>query len=265
MNGQWLALTKHDGRIVRKIPVVEDRDLKGFKQLMKEHTKVSMFDSHTWISVFNRPNRSRFTRVQRLSCCLSVLFLAMVTNAMWFGTENPASPSSSAVTIGPIRLTFQQFFVGLMSSLIVVPPNILIAFIFQRSRPRRNGISAAEVLKLMHSSSNTKAKKRRFMFPWWFLVFGYFLVFASVFVAGFFTLFYSLEWGAEKSTDWLLSLVLSFTQSIILVQPFKVRLLLCITLYYIALSCIVYLNSILCTRKRNAISISIFLFFFLFG
>jgi len=46
-----------------------------------------MFDDHLWLSVVRRPNKSKFTRVQRLSMCLSTLFLTMIVNAMFFDTS----------------------------------------------------------------------------------------------------------------------------------------------------------------------------------
>jgi len=48
------------------------------------------------------------------------------------------------------------------------------------------------------------------------------VVFLSVVVSGFFTVLYSMEWGHEKSVDWLTTFLLSMVQSIIVVQPVKV-------------------------------------------
>ena len=42
-----------------------------------------------WLSVVSRPTRSSFSRVQRVSCCVSLLFLTMITNCMFFqGDDN---------------------------------------------------------------------------------------------------------------------------------------------------------------------------------
>ena len=221
--GKWLSLTKADGKSYKRIPVIANEDLKSFKHLIKNHLRLNMFESHTWVSVFSRPNISRFSRVQRLSTCLSVLFLAIVTSAMWFGTITDQD-TDSGFRIGPIRLTYQQFFVGLMSSIIIVIPNLMITTIFKRARVRSSRVQIVDLLKKMRLSGKIKPgrKQRPFQLPWWFMFVGYFLVFACVFVSGFFTVFYSLEWGTEKSTDWLLSLLFSFTQSVFVIQPFQV-------------------------------------------
>ena len=57
----------------------------------------------TYATLFQRPMNSHFSRKQRLSCCVSAMFLTMVANAMWFGTEEDAP--QIGVQLGPINLT----------------------------------------------------------------------------------------------------------------------------------------------------------------
>jgi len=47
--------------------------------------------------------------------------------------------------------------------------------------------------------------------------------FFSVIAPAFFTILYSMEWGKTKANEWLTTFVLSFFQSVIVVQPIKVR------------------------------------------
>ena len=44
----------------------------------------------------------------------------------------------------------------------------------------------------------------------------------SIAASLFFVLLYSLDWGKPKSEEWLSALMLSFFQSVIIIQPFKV-------------------------------------------
>ncbi len=56
---------------------------------------------HLWLSIFVRPRKSYFTRVQRLTCALTLLFLMMITNAMWFqdpGADPTADPAARPST-----------------------------------------------------------------------------------------------------------------------------------------------------------------------
>lgn len=59
--------------------------------------------------------------------------------------------------------------------------------------------------------------------PWWFIFFGWLLVMATSVVAGYFTMIYGLKFGKERSISWLISMVVSFFQSILVIQPLKVQ------------------------------------------
>lgn len=48
------------------------------------------------------------------------------------------------------------------------------------------------------------------------------VVILSVVASGFFTILYSMQWGHEKSIDWLQTFLLSFVQNVLVVQPVKV-------------------------------------------
>lgn len=55
-------------------------------------------DGHIWFSVINRPPRSTFTRVQRVSCCFSLLLCTMLTSIMFWGI--PTDPSEQTMDLG---------------------------------------------------------------------------------------------------------------------------------------------------------------------
>lgn len=56
-----------------------------------------------------------------------------------------------------------------------------------------------------------------------FLNFYFAVCFFSIITPGFFTILYSMEWGKEKANEWLTTFLMSFFQSVIVVQPLKVR------------------------------------------
>ena len=61
--------------------------------------------------------------------------------------------------------------------------------------------------------------------PWWCVIIAWALVALSTAGAAFFTILYSFQWGQEKSTAWLTTFLLSFFQSVVLIQPVKVRII----------------------------------------
>jgi len=69
--------------------------------------KKGLTDDHLWFSVYGRPVHSPFTRLQRLSCCLCILFTAMLANAMFYDKIDKSNTSSS-IQIGSFTLSGQQ-------------------------------------------------------------------------------------------------------------------------------------------------------------
>lgn len=55
-------------------------------------------DGHLWYSVISRPPSSTFTRVQRVSCCFSLLLCTMLTSIMFYGI--PSDPSEQTMDLG---------------------------------------------------------------------------------------------------------------------------------------------------------------------
>lgn len=80
---------------------------------------------------------------------------------------------------------------------------------------------------LSDSTDGDGAEKKRTCchggLPWWFIFVGWLLVIATSVVSGFFTMLYGLKFGKPRSTSWLVSMVISFFQSVLLIQPLKVR------------------------------------------
>ncbi|NWR19530.1 PK1L2 protein, partial [Emberiza fucata] len=58
--------------------------------------------------------------------------------------------------------------------------------------------------------------------PWWFVFIAWFLVAATSSVSAFFTMLYGLHYGKENSIKWLISMVISFLESLFITQPLKV-------------------------------------------
>ena len=58
--------------------------------------------------------------------------------------------------------------------------------------------------------------------PWWFVFVGWTLVIATSGVSGYFTMMYGLTYGKQRSVSWLISMVVSFVESLFITQPLKV-------------------------------------------
>ncbi|KAK3091662.1 hypothetical protein FSP39_021645 [Pinctada imbricata] len=288
---RWLAVEEDDGMVDRLLPVASDDDLATFHNLFISKTKRNFTDSHLWISIFVRPYRSTFTRVQRVSCILSLVMTTMMANAMFFGAEDNVQNKESFI-LGPFEFTLHGLYISFVSGLVILPVNILIDFVFRKTKPKENRITNAfssknvkPSLNLSHvrlklwspsddtkvvdmtdyefdhpppysltnneyqgfekvrpdsvastrfllknrkeTSTQPKRKKNcgKFMLPHCFIYLGWSLVFLSSIISAFITFLYSIQWGKKKSLEWLLSMILSIFESVVVVQPLKIIIL----------------------------------------
>ncbi|KAK7111719.1 hypothetical protein V1264_011307 [Littorina saxatilis] len=136
---RWLAVEEDDGMVDRILPVAGIEDLIAFKHLFSSSARKKLANDHLWFSVFSRPTRSNFTRVQRLSCCMSLLFLTMITNAMFFKSEDKQA-TTTGITLGPLHFTLGQVFISFISTVIVFPPSFLLVLFYRRCRQKKNAV-----------------------------------------------------------------------------------------------------------------------------
>ncbi|KAL3878017.1 hypothetical protein ACJMK2_035653 [Sinanodonta woodiana] len=282
---RWLAVEEDDGMVDRIVPVAGMDDLVAFKQLFSSSVRKKLTNDHLWFSVFSRPTRSSFTRVQRISCCVSLLYLTMITNAMFFKSEDNIK-NVQAIKFGPFSFTVQQLYISFISTIIVFPPSFVLITLFRKSRRRENAVfqrhqrmpkrgkwkniangsqvwgkapqkskfqqlkeTVTEMFNFKQRAKygtyeeehlpgeipqatiagdpnakkkKPKKKKSTKTLPFWCNYVAWGLCFLSITAPAFFTILYSMEWGAEKANQWLTTFLLSFFQSVIVVQPIKV-------------------------------------------
>ena len=129
----WLAVDEGDGLIDRIFPVASDEEMKEFRRMFVTKAYKDLTDSHLWFSVVCRPPQSPFTRVQRVSCCFSLLLCTMMANAMWYEADKGRY---TAVKVGTLEFSWEQVSIGICSSLIVFPINLILVQIFRHCSPR---------------------------------------------------------------------------------------------------------------------------------
>ncbi|XP_078578042.1 uncharacterized protein LOC144862972 [Branchiostoma floridae x Branchiostoma japonicum] len=160
---RWLAVGEDDGKIERLLPVSSPEELAEFGNLVKAKVERDMNDGHLWFSVKGRPARSPFSRVQRLSCCLTLLYSTMVTNIMFFGQGDNFDPPEK-ITIGgteiDVPIDLPKLMISLQSAAIIIPVNLLIVFFFKNARTKpvkvvdtRQPLSAVLVQQLRPAST----------------------------------------------------------------------------------------------------------------
>lgn len=131
----WLSGDKGDGMTKKTFNAAMTNEIASFRNIFTSRTSNGFRDEHIWVSVWDPPSRSPFTRAQRISCCMSLLLCTMAINiAFW---NIPVDESSPVIlSLGIIRLTWQEIMVGIQSGLLMFPINILIITIFRSIKPR---------------------------------------------------------------------------------------------------------------------------------
>lgn len=243
MSDQWFAVDQDDGKVDRVIHVASAEQTSSFKYIFYSKTTRNISDGHLWLSVVMKPSNSTFSRAQRLTCCLTVLFTAMITNAMYYEFEpSTFNTEESTIVFGPFVINLKQIMIGIQSSVVIVPINFIIMFIFKNTQPtivsencemqeKDAKYEVQEENKGMNSTYSRKTATFNFLLPHWFVYIAYLLSACACVAAAFFTVLYSIQWGEEKSNQWLASVTVSLVQDIVFVQPIKIIVLaLCFAL-----------------------------------
>ena len=199
---QWLSLDERGGSVELDIQAAEKDELTSFKPVFHARTSRSLGEGHIWISVFTRPPHNPFTRCQRLTCCLSFLFTAMVTNAMFYQFDRTPTDTFK---FGPLLISWTQIKIGIQSSVIAIPANLLVVLIFRNTK-----------------QTLSKDVKTPGFLPPFFVYIAWCLALLISLTGAAFTVFYSLMWGADVSNQWLTSISVSLVQDILITQPIKV-------------------------------------------
>ena len=209
---QWLSLDKRGGSIDLKIKAAQEDELAAFKPLFYARTSRSLGEGHIWISVFAKPPHNPFTRCQRLTCCLCFLFAALVTNAMFYRFDETPTDTFK---FGPLVMSWTQIKIGIQSSAIAIPANLLVVLIFRNTKQ-------ASTEEIYDPRQNAEKPKPPGYLPHVFVYVAWCLSVIMSVTGAAFTVFYSLMWGADISNKWLTSILVSLVQDILITQPIKV-------------------------------------------
>ncbi|VDI63637.1 Hypothetical predicted protein [Mytilus galloprovincialis] len=251
---RWFATDIEDGMIERIIPVLNDIN-SGFESAFSHTTRINVTENHLWLSLILRPPYSAFSRVQRLSCLLALLLLAMISNAMFFQTEAETVVVADTVRLGSLSFSFKTLYISIIGAVITVPPIFLFTYLFRNTRrhqrqvqkeptiqpitpklaainqeENQSHISYVDKLKTMQKLRRRSGNGRRgsivcreqAKFPTWMRNVAWLLIFIVCAASSFFLILYSMEWGKSKSEEWLTTFILSFVESILIVDPVKI-------------------------------------------
>ncbi|CAH1277098.1 PKD1L3 [Branchiostoma lanceolatum] len=222
---KWLALDEDDGRINRMVFVASPEEMADVSNLISERAAKDFHDGHLFYSVIGRPARSPFTRAQRLACCMSTVYSAMLANIMFFRQADNFDPPEPIRIMGvemELPISLPEIMIAIESAAIVFPINALIVLLYRNAAPKQSSMPAGKHADTKDVKTQKTEQGRRCRLPWWTTTVAGLLAFAVSFVAAFFTVLYTLSFGRDKAEAWFTTFLASFVTDMILIQPVKV-------------------------------------------
>ncbi|XP_078490549.1 LOW QUALITY PROTEIN: polycystin-1 [Ciona intestinalis] len=134
----WLQVYPNDEDatcLARTIRVATEEEMEDFSYLFGNQMSYGWEDAHLWLSLIERPQRSRFTLVQRLTCCVTLLYSFMLASAFWF--QNFDGDSG---LVEDVLLRWSDIAVGAVVSLMIFPVNIILVTLFKHTKSKVSAI-----------------------------------------------------------------------------------------------------------------------------
>ncbi|XP_057698880.1 polycystin-1 isoform X1 [Corythoichthys intestinalis] len=134
---EWLSVDneKTDGQLEIEVEASEEGSLRHFPRLLRCELQRALCESHLWLSLWEKPPRSPFTRLQRATCCALLLQLFLAFNTLWYSIVVDERISSQA--IGQLSsLNGETLAAGVVTCLIAYPLYLLVFTLFRMSRSK---------------------------------------------------------------------------------------------------------------------------------
>ncbi len=104
---KWMAVEKEDGKLGRDLFVACEPQRTEFKYLLHKQARECLTDSHLWLSIFNRPVNSSFTRFDRVTCGIAFIYISMLINILYY-QQSSALYKSIQIDLVIFTITTEQ-------------------------------------------------------------------------------------------------------------------------------------------------------------
>ncbi|XP_028357897.1 polycystic kidney disease protein 1-like 3 [Phyllostomus discolor] len=130
----WLAVDLGDCEIDRVFIPASKKQLFAFRHLFSSMIVEKFTQDYLWLSIATRHPWNQFTRVQRLTCCMTLLLCNMVINMMFWKGNSPAAQRDEQV--GPFAVTWSELLISIQTAVILFPINLVVGRLFPLIQPQ---------------------------------------------------------------------------------------------------------------------------------
>ncbi|CAC5421272.1 PKD1L2 [Mytilus coruscus] len=250
---KWLGMQSGTAKVC--LSIESNYDL---KQQFLMRTTTDLRRAHLWISIVSKPPWSDFTRVQRLSCALSLLLCTMLSCIMFHGIPTESTTSSDVAGIR-FEFSLKDFVIGIESSLIMFPINFVIIKMFLISKTKqqhREGYMEIDVTSPESCDKKGSGKReytivavKRSMCPRWGIYIAWTTTILTSLISSYFVMLYGLQYGYYESLNWLVSFLTAFVDDCFVMEPTSVVFFALLFTYLLKRRNITYYRPALIVRE----------------
>ncbi|XP_037062148.1 LOW QUALITY PROTEIN: polycystic kidney disease protein 1-like 3 [Peromyscus leucopus] len=126
----WLAVDLGNCERDRVFTPASRKELSSFRHLFSSTIIEKFTQDSLWLSVATRHPWNQFTRVQRLSCCMTLLLCDMIINVMFWKMGG-----TTAKRVGPFAVTWSEILISVQTAVILFPIHLVFGRLFQLIHP----------------------------------------------------------------------------------------------------------------------------------
>uniref|UniRef100_UPI0037E95008 polycystin-1 n=1 Tax=Semicossyphus pulcher TaxID=241346 RepID=UPI0037E95008 len=127
----WLSVeNQKNGTVDKEVLASCPEELFQFRRVFRSQLMFGMIEHHLWLSLWERPAHSHFTRCQRVTCSALMLHLYSALGALWYGavgTKGHSGPVSAQLLVN-----MEAVAVGMSVAALVFPFQCFLCFLFRK-------------------------------------------------------------------------------------------------------------------------------------
>ncbi|KAG7324819.1 hypothetical protein KOW79_011135 [Hemibagrus wyckioides] len=132
----WLSVEneKNSGLVQKVVLATCPPELRQYRRILRAQLLYGLQDHHLWLSLWERPAHSAFSRAQRVTCCALILHLYLAAGAVWYGSV--ATSSSRGPVAEQMPMTPETVLVGMTIAVLMFPLQSFLTFLFRKTKSK---------------------------------------------------------------------------------------------------------------------------------
>ncbi|XP_077358515.1 polycystin-1 isoform X3 [Festucalex cinctus] len=128
----WLSVENpKNGTVEKEILALCPEELFQFQRILSSQLIFGIAERHLWLSLWERPIHSAFTRAQRVTCSALMLHLYLALGALWYGAVG--AQGHSVPVSAKLLVSMETVAVGMVVAVLLFPLQSLICFLFRKA------------------------------------------------------------------------------------------------------------------------------------